>query len=64
MTLGKVTFDNSLKYIPQSEQTRKKESNIKPNTIKNNPLPRKEKKCQKSKKTHFKNNRLGFKIFK
>ena len=25
MTLGKITFDNSVKYIPQSEQTREKE---------------------------------------
>ena len=33
MTLRKITIDNSLKFIPQNEQTREKD--VKPNTIKN-----------------------------
>ena len=33
MTLGKITNDNSVKYIPKSEQTKEKVN--KPNTIKN-----------------------------
>ena len=32
MTLGKISIDDSVKYIPRSEQT--KEKDIKPNTIK------------------------------
>ena len=40
MTSRKITVDNSLKYIPQSEQTQERDS--KPNTIKNNSLPRKQ----------------------
>ena len=39
MTLRKIFIDNSVKYISQSEQTR----DIKPNTIKNSSLPRKQK---------------------
>ena len=33
MVLRKITVDNSVRYIPKSEQT--KERDIKPNTIKN-----------------------------
>ena len=32
MVLRKITIDNSVRYIPKSEQT----TEIKPNTIKNN----------------------------
>ena len=38
MKLRKKTTDNSVKYIPQSEQTR----DIKPNTLKNKSLSRKQ----------------------
>ena len=40
MALRKITIDNSVKYSPKSEQTRDKD--IKPNTIKNKSLPRKQ----------------------
>ena len=40
MTLRRITFDNSVKYIAQSERTRDSE----PNTIKNNSLPEKQNK--------------------
>ena len=42
MTFRKITFDNSVRYIPQSEQTKEKDS--KPNTILNYSLPKKQKK--------------------
>ena len=38
MTLRKITFDNSVRYIPNCEQTRE----IKQNTIKNNSPPEKQ----------------------
>ena len=50
MVLGKITIDNSVRYVPKSEQT--KEKNIKPKTIKAGSLPRKQNKnnSQNSKK--------------
>ena len=42
MTLRKITIDNSVRYIPKSEQI--KEKNIKPKTIKAGSLPRKQNK--------------------
>ena len=42
MTLRKITIDNSVRYVPKSEQTRGKE--IKPKTIKVDSLPRKQNK--------------------
>ena len=42
MTLGKIATDNVVKHIAQSEQTRDRDS--KPNTIKNNSLPKNQKK--------------------
>ena len=42
MTLRKITVDNSVKYIPQNEQTKQKD--IKASTIKNNSIPKKQKK--------------------
>ena len=50
MTLRKITIDNSVRYIPKSEQT--KEKNNKPKRIKAGSLPRKQNKniSQKSKK--------------
>ena len=52
MTLGKITIDNSVRYIPKSEQT--KEKNIKPKTTKAGSLPRKHNKniSQNSRKFH------------
>ena len=50
MTLRKITFDKSVRYIPKSEQT--KEIEIKPKAIKVGSLPRKQNKniSQNSKK--------------
>ena len=42
MTLRKITIDNSVRYIPKSEQT--KEKQIKPKTIKAGSLPRRQNK--------------------
>ena len=42
MVLRKITVDNSLGYIPKSEQS--KEKDIKPNTIKNELNSRKQSK--------------------
>ena len=39
MTLGKITIDNSVRYIPIGEKPKEKE--IKPKTIKAGSLPRK-----------------------
>ena len=50
MVLRKVTIDNSVRYIPKSEQTKERE--IKPETIEAGSLPRKQNKknSQNSKK--------------
>ena len=50
MTLGKITIDNSVRYVPKSEQT--KEKIYKPKTTKAGSLPRKQNKniSQNSKK--------------
>ena len=42
MVLRKITLDNSVRYIPKSEQTRK--TGIKPNKINNNSTHRKQNK--------------------
>ena len=42
MTLRKITIDNSVRYIPITEQTNQKE--VKPKTIKAGSLPRKQNK--------------------
>ena len=42
MVLRKITIDNSVRYIPKSEQT--KEKDIKPKTKKTGSLPRKQNK--------------------
>ena len=42
MTLRKITVDNSVRYIPVSDQS--KEKDIKANKIKNNSTPRKQNK--------------------
>ena len=46
MMLRKTLVDKSVKYIPKSDQTRNRES--KPNTIKNNPTPKKNKKVSQN----------------
>ena len=38
MTLRKITIDNSIRYVPKSEQTKE---NIKPKTIKAGSIARK-----------------------
>ena len=42
MTLRKIAFDNSVRYIPNSEKP--KERDLKPKTIKASSLPRKQSK--------------------
>ena len=50
MVLRRITVDNSVRYIPKSEQT--KERDIKPKTVKAGSLPRRQNKniSQNSKK--------------
>ena len=62
MTLGKITIDGNVKYIPQSEQTRE----IKPNMIKNNSLPKNQNQniSQNNKKIFSFISGEGFKIIK
>ena len=52
MVLRKITIDNSVRYIPQKEQTRE----VKQKTIKNKSTPRKQNKTksQNSKKVPLK----------
>ena len=51
MVLGKITVDNSVRFIPESEQTKKRDA--KPKTIKAGSLHRKQSKniSQNSKKS-------------
>ena len=42
MVLRKITIDNTVRYVPKSEQT--KEKNIKPKTTKAGSLPHKQNK--------------------
>ena len=44
MTLRKITIDNSVRYIPKSEQTKEKDFKPKTGTIKAGFLPRKQNK--------------------
>ena len=56
MTLRRITIDNSVRYIPKSEQT--KENDIKPKirTIKAGSLPRKQNKdCSRNNKKFLTN---------
>ena len=54
MTLRKITIDNSVRYVPKSEQT--KEKNYKPKTTKADSLPRKQnKKISQNSKKFLKN---------
>ena len=42
MVLRKITIDNSVRYIPKSEQT--KARNVKPKSVRSGSLPRKQNK--------------------
>ena len=48
MTLRKITIDNSVRYIPKTEQ--KKDRDIRPKTIKAGSLPRKQNKINSQNK--------------
>ena len=53
MTLRYITIDNSVRFIPQSEQTQERDS--RPNTIKNSSLPKDQyKKVPQNNKTFIK----------
>ena len=64
MVFRKITTDNSVRYVPKSEQIKAK--NIKPKTIKAGSLPRKQNKkiSQKSKKILKNISASGFKYLK
>ena len=64
MVLRKITIDNSVRYIPKSEQT--KERDTKPKTTKAGSLPRKQNKniSQNNKKFLKKVTAGGFGILK
>ena len=64
MTLRKITIDNSVRYVPKSEQT--KEKNYKPKTTIAGSLPRKQNKniSQNSKKFLENVTASGFAILK
>ena len=64
MTLRKITIDNSVRYVPKSEQ--RKEKNYKPKTTKAGSLPRKQNKniSQNSKQFLKNNSASGFKYLK
>ena len=64
MTLRKITVDNSVRYIPKSEQTKEKE--IKPKSVKAGSLPPKQNKniSQNSEKFLKSISASGFKYIK
>ena len=64
MTLRKITIDNSVRYIPKSEQTKERDS--KPKSVKAGSLPRKQNKniSQNSKKFLKSISASGFKYIK
>ena len=54
MVLRRITVDNSVRYVPKSEQTKERYS--KPKTIKSGSLPRKQNKnCSKNNKKFLTN---------
>ena len=61
--MREIAIDNSVKYVAQSEQTQSnsRERDNKPNTVRNNSLPRKQNKnlSQNSKKVIKKNTGQG-----
>ena len=54
MVLNKTTIDNSVRYIPKTEQTKKRD--VKPKTIKPGSLPRKQNKKNSQNNKKFLNN--------
>ena len=56
MTLRKKTIDNSVKNVPQSEQTGERERDGKPNTITISSSPRQQKKTFSQNKRTFSKN--------
>ena len=64
MTLRKITIDNSVRYVPKSEQTKKRDS--KPKSVKAGSLPRNQNKniSQNSKKFLKSISASGFKYIK
>ena len=62
MTLRKITIDNSVRYIPKSEQTRENKTK----TIKAGSIPRKQNKKFSQNNKKFLNNvsASGFKLLK
>ena len=64
MVLRKITVDNSVRYIPKSQQTKERDS--KPKTTKAGSLPRKQNKKFSRNIKKFPNNvaASGFGIFK
>ena len=62
MTLRKITIDNSVRYIPKSEQTRENKTK----TIKAGSIPRKQNKKISQNNEKFLNNvsASGFKLLK
>ena len=56
MTIRKITIDNSVRYIPKSEQTKEKDFKPKTRTIKAGSLPRKQNKnCSRNNKKFLTN---------
>ena len=64
MTLRKIIIDNSVRYVPKSEQTKERVS--KPKTTKVGSIPRKQNKKISQNNKKFLNNvsASGFKLFK
>ena len=64
MTLRKITIDNSVRYVPKSEQTKERVS--KPKTTKAGSIPRKQNQKISQNNKRFLNNvsASGFKLFK
>ena len=61
MTLGKITIDNSVRYVPKSEKPKKKE--IKPKTIEAGSVPRKQNKNPSQSNRKFPKN-ISASVFK
>ena len=64
MTLRKITIDNSVRYVPKSEQTKERVS--KPKTTKAGSIPRKQNQKISQNNKKFLNNvsASGFKLLK
>ena len=64
MTLRQITFDNSVRYVPKSEQTKERVS--KPKTTKAGSIPRKQNQKISQNNKKFLNNvsASGFKLLK